>query len=148
MKWCRMCYLDKEVSEFYRGPRYKDGLRPYCKECDRSINRAWKLANVTRYHSIQMDWHRRNKYGVTTEQYEQMRLAQDGCCAICKEPPRGVYDLGVDHDHDTGAVRGLLCTNCNTLLGQAHDDPTVLERAILYVRGYAAVGPQSFQRNT
>jgi hypothetical protein len=67
-----------------------------------------------------------------------MGVAQKGCCAIC-----GVHqnersdgkDLAVDHDHETGEVRGLLCTNCNTGIGQLQEDPEVLLKAIEYLKG-------------
>lgn len=55
-------------------------------------------------------------YRITREVYEQMLTDQGGVCKICKRPPLN-RQLAVDHDHDTGAVRGLLCTRCNTALG-------------------------------
>ncbi|WP_408995768.1 endonuclease domain-containing protein [Streptomyces europaeiscabiei] len=59
-----------------------------------------------------------------------MRQQQGNCCAICgKQPQR----LNVDHDHKTGAVRELLCTNCNSLLGQCDDEISILQNAIAYI---------------
>jgi hypothetical protein len=62
---------------------------------------------------------------VTQETYDRILAAQDGGCAICGALP-AVRDLAVDHDHKTGAVRGLLCMSCNTGLGHFHDDPELL----------------------
>jgi len=74
-------------------------------------------------------------YGITSSDYDRMLEEQEGKCAICKSPStnsRSKYFM-VDHDHDTGAVRGLLCHKCNVLLGQADDDTTVLKNAITYL---------------
>ena len=63
------------------------------------------------------------KYGITPEQYAQMLLDQGGVCAICGLPETRILhgqvcQLCVDHDHETGEVRGLLCFMCNTTLGK------------------------------
>lgn len=58
---------------------------------------------------------------------------QNGVCAICLKPPT-VKALCVDHSHDTGTVRGLLCDKCNQGLGRFDDDPTMLEAAIQYLK--------------
>lgn len=71
-------------------------------------------------------------YGLTPEDYEMLLVNQEERCAICGETPlRGV--LYVDHDHETGKVRGLLCGACNSGLGQFRDDPNVLRAAIDYL---------------
>lgn len=75
------------------------------------------------------------KYGVTRDQYEEMLTAQDGRCAICGSADHGRdgYRLVVDHDHKTGAVRGLLCNNCNRVLGYFDDDPDRMLAAAAYL---------------
>jgi hypothetical protein len=79
-------------------------------------------------------------FGITPEEYAAMVVAQDGRCAICREEEtataRGrVRSLAVDHDHETGAVRGLLCSRCNTALGLFRDNPALLLEAIAYLGG-------------
>lgn len=81
--------------------------------------------------------HLRALYGMTVEAYDEMAKAQEWCCAICRDPVVG--PLHVDHDHATGCVRGLLCSNCNTALGKFKDDPKVLEAAIAYIARAADV---------
>lgn len=57
-------------------------------------------------------------YGITPEQYAELFRKQNGMCAICHQPPRGkMKSLSVDHDHNTGKVRGLLCITCNRAVG-------------------------------
>lgn len=79
-----------------------------------------------------------HKFGITLEQYDSMLKDQDFGCAIC-----GTTDFGkrrkyfhVDHNHKTGKVRGLLCNNCNAMLGMAKDDSNILESGIKYLKKY------------
>jgi len=84
----------------------------------------------------------KRNYGITLEQYNQMFAEQKGLCAICgeKETTKNQYklrQLSVDHNHVTGQVRSLLCSNCNLLLGCAKDSKEILLKAILYLsKGY------------
>ena len=77
--------------------------------------------------------------GLTRHQYEIMYQRQDGHCAICRRKDtikqRASIDrlLGVDHDHETGQIRGLLCYNCNLGIGHLKDSPDILREAIRYL---------------
>jgi len=87
---------------------------------------------------------RRYKYGITAAEYSALLEVQGGACAICRQPEREVrsgrvLDLSVDHDHLTGAVRGLLCKDCNTALGRMRDNPERLEAAAAYLRAHQPV---------
>lgn len=81
----------------------------------------------------------KTKFGLSLQDYESMLVAQGGLCAICRQPETYVKNgkdvalLGVDHDHTTGAVRGLLCNNCNRGIGLLKDDPLVLRAATVYL---------------
>jgi hypothetical protein len=70
-------------------------------------------------------------YGITVEEYTAMLDKQDGVCAICKKPDS--KRLSVDHSHQSGKVRGLLCTKCNTALGKFDDSVDLLNTAITYL---------------
>ena len=74
----------------------------------------------------------KSRYGITLEDYNNMYEAQSGLCAICFKSS-GTKRLSVDHNHTTGAVRGLLCHRCNTSLGLLNDDVNVLLSAIKYL---------------
>ena len=79
--------------------------------------------------------HLKYRYGLAIEDYEAMNDLQEGRCAICRNKEEKRDRLSVDHDHITGAVRGLLCGTCNTALGSMKDDPEIFERAAKYLRG-------------
>lgn len=77
----------------------------------------------------------RRTYGITLEEYNKMFEDQNGCCAICNEHQLTLNQiLYVDHCHESGRVRGLLCLNCNILLGKAKDSEKILFKAIEYLK--------------
>lgn len=66
-----------------------------------------------------------------------MKVAQKGCCALCgTDTPGGNGDFAVDHDHETGIVRKLLCFNCNIGIGKFRDNPELLRKAAEYLESY------------
>jgi hypothetical protein len=76
-------------------------------------------------------------YGLTPEQWEAMNRRQRGLCANCHQPPTvRIKVLHVDHCHSTGKVRGLLCRNCNVILGLAHEDPNLLRGLADYLERF------------
>ncbi len=78
----------------------------------------------------------RKKYGLTPEGWADLFARQGGRCAICETAEAGGKhgEWHTDHDHATGAVRGVLCAKCNWMLGHANDDPATLRRAAEYLR--------------
>jgi len=137
-KVCSTCQEDKPAEDYTKDTRYKSGLRSQCKRC--RIVAQWE----TRW-----TWHIKYTYGMSRKEYDDMYESQQGRCAICKMPetrftgrvqleviqtvsPR----LVVDHDHETGANRGLLCHKCNVGMGQLGDDIDRLQAAIEYLRKY------------
>lgn len=74
----------------------------------------------------------KSKYGITLEAYDLFFEAQQGRCAICGNKQRNKR-LAVDHDHQTGKVRGLLCVSCNMGLGCFKDHIDYLSKAITYL---------------
>lgn len=73
----------------------------------------------------------KKRYGITVEQYDQLFEYQGGRCAICNKT--STKKLNVDHDHNTGEIRGLLCGNCNKALGLFDDAIEALQAAIDYL---------------
>lgn len=104
-------------------------------EKKKADDKAWCEANRDRKTlADRRGWLRRER-GITHEQYDALVNAQGGKCAICGGPPRGNSKkyFHVDHDHETGAVRGLLCFPCNASLGMLKDDTDLLRKAIQYL---------------
>lgn len=78
----------------------------------------------------------KRKYGINEESYHDMLQSQGEMCAICGRQFLESKNIHVDHDHKTLTIRGLLCTQCNVILGSAHDDIKVLENAITYLKKF------------
>lgn len=73
-------------------------------------------------------------YGITLEDYNRMFAEQEGCCKICKRHQTEFNKkLHVDHKHETGVVRGLLCHNCNLALGRVNENPKILKAMLEYI---------------
>lgn len=104
----------------------KEGRTAYC--------RAHRAAYPNHYRDKEL----RKNFGITLSDYEMMLGTQGGVCAICAQPERGTLRgklkrLAVDHDHATGKIRALLCSNCNPMIGYAGDEPTLLRKAAEYI---------------
>ena len=81
------------------------------------------------------------KFGITYDEWLRMWKLQSGACAICGGINRGGKALAIDHDHNSGEVRGLLCATCNTALGGFKDNSNLLRTAIAYLDFYSAPQP-------
>lgn len=129
---CPSCQRACSDDDFYTRARR-------CKECVRKSSREWIAANPERVR-IQRRIERWRRYGLTPEEGARLLAEQNGECAICKESLiGGRHSEGdrayVDHDHATGRVRGLLCIDCNTLIGFAKDNTEILKAACRYLDG-------------
>lgn len=122
-RWCSGC-LRYRMLKFFGNTQ--DGHYSRCKPCARKQRHAGMLER---------------RYGITPEQYAQIKAAQGGKCAICQVATGDAKSLAVDHDHRccdrSGScgkcVRGLLCSNCNNMLAFARDNPDVFGRAMNYL---------------
>lgn len=130
MKVCRTCNETKPKTDFYRN-------HGKCKPCYASHRRE----HESRHPKTLRRYRLNSRYGLTPECVRDLLREQGDVCAICAveltvdvgyndAKPVGV----VDHNHRTGAVRGVLCQSCNLMLGKAYDGPEVLERAAEYLR--------------
>lgn len=116
-KTCTACRELKPAAAFHR--RGVKGRHPICGTCraatrtDRSRGKRKRPITPQQARSSRL-W---TRYGISNEQYETMLIAQSGCCALCRRPPKPTRRLAVDHCHETGVVRALLCTYCNLHVG-------------------------------
>ena len=131
-KFCTGCEEHVSVLQYYKRAASKDGLAHHCKNCRKEANAVWRASNPDRCRQYNRRWARRVKYGLSPAKHAEMLQAQDAQCAICG---RGGL-LCVDHDHETGRVRGLLCTPCNTALGGFRDSPGLLDKAKQYLSDF------------
>lgn len=139
-KVCVACGERKSIEEFHitgkpnsLGQRYRNSE---CKVCHYQRTKRSRGANPEIWGRYGFKRSLQARYGITVEQYEAMRLAQNNRCAICGSIPSGrgpQGNLHVDHDHETGQVRGLLCGRCNTGLGQFRHDSRFLQKAAEYL---------------
>ena len=137
MKRCTKCGKDRPAASYYvqrdkrRGKQYEMGTCPICLHAK---FRVWRQTNPEASRAQT----RLFLYGISSENYNHLRAEQNDKCAICGRPEtktmRGrVISLAVDHDHETGEVRGLLCSHCNTLIGLGREDEVILRAAIEYL---------------
>jgi hypothetical protein len=114
---CSTCKIEKSKYDFYPDKRQSTGFRPQCKDCNR--NTVLK-----------------KKFGITLQQYEDMLQSQNFGCAICQLQWSRSMDIRfhVDHNHSTGTVRGILCSNCNTALGLLKENESIFHRALQYLK--------------
>ena len=131
MKNCNNCKTDLPVDSFGSDKSRKDGKSIYCLRCRAELARTARYSKPERGRT----YSRYRRYGITKEEYDRLNTEQSGLCAICGTdvPGRNHLTLYIDHDHKTGKVRGLLCCDCNLLLGYAKDDKTVLLKSIKYL---------------
>ncbi|WP_306953771.1 endonuclease VII domain-containing protein [Streptomyces sp. B4I13] len=117
-KLCGRCGEVKPHSEWHRNATASDGLSTRCKACRAVQSRQGHL---------------KRQYGLTEAERDELIVSQGGVCCICL----AAVPQHVDHCHNTGRVRGVLCFSCNAALGQFKDRPDVIRRAAAYVEGIA-----------
>jgi len=133
-KVCTTCKVEKNINEFYlRGGNYSPNSRKSkCKECDkkRVAETYWKDP------SVYQNNHLKRNYGITLNEYNQMLVEQGHRCKTCgtTEPGGKHGKFMVDHSHNTGEIRGLLCKSCNIALGEVGDNINTLQKMIEYLQ--------------
>jgi len=141
-KVCTLCKVKKPLSCFYkRKVTYKPNatkrqkanynrnqVLPRCKACESKTTSKRRNADPVAAEKIRRKAHLKN-YGLTPGDYDKLFEEQSGKCKICgtTDPGASYKYLSVDHDHETGEVRGLLCNSCNRALGFFKDDTNLLE---------------------
>ncbi|MCB1711167.1 MAG: endonuclease VII domain-containing protein [Candidatus Riesia sp.] len=155
-KYCSGCDKDKSIEDFGIDRSEKDGRRFQCKICRNKKQREYaknnkekiKERNKKKRESRKAYYqspkgiessrraHLKRKYGISLEEYEKLSKKQNNKCAICTKEENSERNnfLCVDHNHSTGQIRGLLCSNCNRGLGLLKDNEIILNNAIKYLQ--------------
>ena len=144
-KTCTTCEEIKPVTDFFKRGKYVDGTTSYKSSC------------ISCFNKYSLDYHYKNRrdngiarksayrytlrtaYGLSQEDFEGMLERQGGLCDICGTPLRNPFNSSigerqaVDHCHESGNVRAILCMACNSGLGHFKDSPVILEKAIKYL---------------
>jgi len=140
-KVCSGCGESKSLDEFHKNSKSLDERQSACKSCQIERNQKWSAANKDYKKQRDRQWYTTNKdqinsrrrtlrYGLTEDQYQSMIRDQAGCCGICNQLTE---TLVVDHCHNTGDVRGLLCNRCNINLGGLGDTIESVRAALRYL---------------
>ena len=141
-KKCLTCNEEKDASLFRSDTKCKSCFNAYMRRWNsdnrdnvRQRNREYKIRCSDNYQNSKL----KHLFGITLDQYMQMLVDQDFVCKICSRPERAklhgkIKNLAVDHCHDTGKVRGLLCAQCNTVLGTVEDNIERLYSMIQYLK--------------
>lgn len=153
LKSCKGCNLTLPISSFGKTYTSENGYRSKCKKCmsREKCNWAKTPRGKKKYHDQYARkrerlttegyrWRRiKQKYGISQAEYEALLSSQNGKCGICftGTPTRGTF--AVDHCHDTGRIRGLLCSTCNSGIGLLKDKLEILEAAVAYMRRHLHV---------
>ena len=132
-KTCTKCGVTKDIAEFYRrgGKQSPNTRHNHCKECTKT--------RVTKRYGDNPDLYReehlKRSYGITLNEYNQMLVEQEHRCKTCgtTEPGGKHGKFMVDHSHNTGEVRGLLCKSCNIALGEIKDNRQTLLNMLQYL---------------
>lgn len=154
LRLCVKCGAVLPLSSFGTLSKDTHGLQKKCKSCINSLNRSYyaesakdpdwmekhRVEKLSNYHrtprQVRADRQRRYSwkrlYGMTPEDFQKRLKDQNNVCALCQEP--FTETPHVDHDHQTGAVRGLLHNSCNRALGLMKDSPEKLDLAARYLR--------------
>ncbi len=160
---CRTCNSRKLDSDFGRDERSKDGLAWRCHACAKKTHKRWRDRNSDHVRDVARGVRRERyknepvkdrkilrtsrlkKFGLTYEDFERMLILQGYKCDICAkeitvDSDKHSYAKSacVDHNHDTGKVRGLLCSRCNTGIGLLGDDARLLQIAADYLKRHSS----------
>lgn len=142
VKTCKTCGETKGTSLFASQiKRGKEYVSLHCRSCDNERKKAYYAANPEKLRDKAKKYQLKSKYGLSEKDLAYMLEASDHRCEICNTSVEyGRISLGaahIDHCHETGKVRGVLCSQCNLGLGHFRDDVTYLENAISYLEKHS-----------
>jgi len=144
-KQCTFCGEIKPLSAYRsRGGAESHLLKSRCNTCLFKQHKQWVVENPERVREYRNkdSWtlaKRCARRGITPEQLIDRYERQEECCAICKIEIE-LIDSAIDHNHETGEFRGILCKQCNRALGMFRDNPEILKSAVEYLEAFGSYG--------
>lgn len=144
-KTCTDCGETKTITGFRsRGGNMKHLFKSSCNTCLFKKHRDWVESNQDRVEEYRSrdPWtlaKRCARRGITPEQLVDRYERQEGCCAICKTEV-ALMESAIDHNHETGEFRGVLCKQCNRALGMFKDSTKTLRSAVEYLEAFGSYG--------
>ena len=159
-KICTKCKIGKELINFYTDKRASDSLSCHCNKCQNQATMKSRMKNFEKYTEYNKRYRELNKeqkkqyykinkkkwrissllrkFNLTLNEYNKLLNKQNGVCAICQQKETKKinnknYMLSVDHCHIRNKVRGLLCNNCNRVIGLLKDNINILRSAVKYL---------------
>ena len=134
-KNCSKCGESKQLEEFNKAKSHNDGLDNKCRKCSKFYDEGRDKTPLRKDNKFRNN--RKSalmkKYNLTLEEYDKMSENQNHCCKICNLECKSGRHLAVDHCHELGTIRGLLCMNCNVGLGKFQEDSNLLLKAFKYL---------------
>jgi hypothetical protein len=129
-KKCSTCHCEKELKDFPTHSYTKSGCRSECKTCAAKKGLIYKSQHQVESVAAA----RKRKYGITKTDFDKLLIIADNKCQICGTYFDAKVVPHIDHSHETGAVRGILCRACNSGIGFLQDNPILVARALSYLR--------------
>jgi hypothetical protein len=158
-KRCAICEQTKPIEQFDFQNREKGYRCSYCRDCRRQYTKSYRESNREEWRKYQREYAKKRrvnkldsvrgheltkrckKYGITVEWWTVQLAKQNNVCALClkaeiSEHCKGgtVRSLAIDHHHENGTARGLLCSACNQAVGKIEGSPGWLDRAAEYLK--------------
>ena len=144
---CHRCTQTKTLDGFYIPNKTRGNPDSVCKDCRRSDSRK-NSRNRPEWRSREYEWKKRGILGKDVQplkhpEFLEMLDYQGGRCAICEGEETCGNILVPDHEHPMGPMRGILCENCNRVLGHMRDSPSLLRRAANYLDSGSQTAPEN-----
>ena len=138
-KTCSLCKEDKSYSAFGNDPRVRCGKVAICNDCARMKNKKWRENNKEKHRQSRKKSQIKQRYGISQEMFYLILAAQNNRCGICKTLFDSKKRPSIDHCHETGRVRGILCQKCNTGIGMFLEKEYILSAAAEYLFRYGSL---------
>jgi len=142
-KYCPVCKQVLPIELFGVDNRDKNGIMVNCKTCEQTRKKQYNPTGAKTEAEYEQRSHYfrmaslKKRYGLTELDFQEMMNEQKGCCAICEKDFSELSTrAAVDHDHNTGVIRGLLCPRCNNLLGAIESNECLLSKIVEYKDRY------------